>query len=121
MDTVGGTILLLLEYISKAGNLGPKDFYPSNMGQFIVKNRVNIIYMTPQTELEHLCPSGKIFCRKENDFDVLLLEIKLDRCCTSKVCLWPTFENSQRSNIFKTWSPTVSYASSSDSDSRIEN
>ena len=49
------------------------------MDQFIVKTRVSLIDMTPQTkEFDHLRPNGEIICSKDDKFDVSLLEIKLD-------------------------------------------
>ena len=50
----------------------------------------------PQTQkFDHLNPPGEILCRKDDNFNVQLLEIRFEGWCTCKVHLWSTFENSQ--------------------------
>ena len=59
------------------------------MSQCVAKRmRVNIIDMTPQgKEFDYLRPNRKITCRKDDKFNVLLLEIELDGWSRSLVCV----------------------------------
>lgn len=53
--------------------------------------------MTPQSkDLDYHRPNGKITCMKDDNFDVLLLEIELDDWSKSAFCVW------QKWKIFRT-------------------
>lgn len=78
-----------------------------------MRTRVNIVNITLETEeSNHFCPNKEIICRKDENLEVLLFDIKCDGWCTSKVELWTTFENSQRWGSFRALSLTTSHASS---------
>ena len=93
------------------------------MGQSFKKLKIKLVDVTPPNpEFNYLWTHNEIICKRDGDFDVLLLGIRAEGWIVARVRLWPDFENSRGWRIFRICSPSINYSDSSSncSDSGIQ-
>ena len=74
------------------------------------KNTVVINEIEKEKQFTYLYPKGKIYCLTDLDFNVLILDVELERWNSNQVPLWPNEKNVRKRSLFymSSWIASIS-------------
>lgn len=74
------------------------------------KNTVVINEIEKEKQFTYLCPKEKIYCLTDLDFNVLILDVELERWNSNQVPLWPNEKNVRKRSLFymSSWIASIS-------------